>query len=81
MCLLLCITVRKRRMIMPTNLALDDNLIIEAQKLGGHKTKKDAVNQALKQYIQFKKQLRVMKLFGQIEFDSSYDYKKQRRLS
>jgi len=66
---------------MPTNLALDDNLIIEAQKLGGHKTKKDAVNQALKQYIQFKKQLRVMKLFGQIEFDSSYDYKKQRRLS
>ena len=66
---------------MPTNLALDDNLIIEAQKLGGHKTKKDAVNQALKQYIQFKKQLRVVKLFGQIEFDSSYDYKKQRRLS
>lgn len=66
---------------MATNLALDDNLILEAQKLGGHKTKKDAVNQALKQYIRFKKQLGVIKLFGKIEFDSRYDYKKQRKLS
>lgn len=67
--------------MMATNLALDDHLIIEAQKLGGHKTKKDAVNQALKQYIQFKKQLRVIKFFGKIEFDSRYNYKKQRKLS
>lgn len=68
-------------MTMATNLALDDHLIIEAQKLGGHKTKKDAVNQALKQYIQFKKQLGVIKLFGKIEIDSRYDYKKQRKMS
>ncbi len=66
---------------MATNLALDDRLIIEAQKLGGYKSKKEAVNQALKQYINHKKQLRTLKLFGQIEYDNAYDYKKQRRTS
>ncbi len=32
---------------MPTNLALDDRLIEEARKIGGHKTKKEAVSVAL----------------------------------
>jgi hypothetical protein len=33
---------------MATNLALDDNLIAQAQKVGHHKTKKDAVTTAQK---------------------------------
>jgi Arc/MetJ family transcription regulator len=33
---------------MPTNLAIDDELLSEAQKIGGHRTKKDTVNEALK---------------------------------
>ncbi len=36
---------------MATNLAIDDNLILEAQKIGGHKTKKLTVTEALKEYI------------------------------
>src|SRR6266849_5755630 len=32
---------------MPTNLAIDDRLIEQAQKLGRHRTKKDAVTAAL----------------------------------
>jgi len=44
---------------MATNLALDDKLIIEAQKIGGHKTKKDAVTEALNEYIQRHKQLEI----------------------
>ena len=32
---------------MPTNLAIDDRLIEQAQKIGRHKTKKDTVNAAL----------------------------------
>jgi Arc/MetJ family transcription regulator len=64
---------------MATNLAIDDNLLGEAQKVGGHRTKKDTVNEALREYIQRRRQAKVVDLFGKIEFDSSYDYKRQRR--
>ena len=66
---------------MPTNLAIDDELLREALKVGGHRTKKDTVNEALREYIQRRRQAKVMDLFGTIEFDASYDYKKQRRRS
>lgn len=64
---------------MPTNLALDDKLIVEAQKVGGHRTKKDAVTQALKEYIQRRRQLEIFELEGQIEYHEDYDYKALRR--
>ena len=64
---------------MATNLAIDDNLIIKAQKIGHHKTKKEAVTTALKEYIAHKKQLEVLDLFGSIEFDKNFDYKKARK--
>ena len=63
---------------MATNLALDDKLIIQAQKAGHHKTKKEAVTAALKEYIAHKKQLEIIGLFGKIDFDKNYDYKKAR---
>lgn len=63
---------------MPTNLALDDDLILEAQEVGAHKSKKDAVNAALKEYIEHRRQLKILESFGKIEFDEKYDYKKQR---
>jgi len=62
-----------------TNLALDDKLIIQAKKLGHHKTKKEAVMFALKEYIMHKKQQEIIRLFGKIDFDKSYDYKKARK--
>jgi Arc/MetJ family transcription regulator len=64
---------------MATNLAIDDDLLTEAQKIGGHRTKKDTVNQALREYIQRRQQAKVVELFGTIELDPSYDYKEQRR--
>lgn len=64
---------------MATNLAIDDQLLKEAQRVGGHRTKKDTVNEALREYIQRRQQAKVVDLFGQIEFDKAYDYKKQRR--
>ena len=64
---------------MATNLAIDDRLLEEALKAGGHKTKKDTVNEALREYIQRRKQLRIIDLFGTVEFDPRYDYKGQRR--
>jgi Bacterial antitoxin of type II TA system, VapB len=64
---------------MPTNLAIDDRLIEEAQKLGRHRTKKEAVTAALDEYIRRRKQLDVIALFGQIDYDKNYDYKRERR--
>ena len=63
---------------MPTNLAIDDELIEEAKKIGNHRSKKAAVTEALTEYIQRRKQMRVIELFGKIDFDPDYDYKAQR---
>ena len=65
---------------MPTNLALDDNLINEARRIGNHATKKEAVTAALDEYIRRRKQLKILDLFGTIDFDPTYDYKKVRKL-
>jgi Arc/MetJ family transcription regulator len=62
-----------------TNLALDDALIVEAQKLGKHKTKREAVTKALEEYIRKHQQMKIFELEGQIDFDPDYDYKKERR--
>jgi Arc/MetJ family transcription regulator len=64
---------------MPTNLAVDDRLIEEARRTGKHKTKKEAVTVALREYIQRRKQLEFLSQFGSIDFDRSYDYKAGRR--
>ena len=63
---------------MATNLAIDDSLIEEAQKVGGHKTKKDAVNTALAEYIRHRNQLEILSSFGTIDFDPRYDHKTAR---
>jgi Arc/MetJ family transcription regulator len=64
---------------MATNLALDDRLISEAKKLGHHRTKKDAVNAALDEYIRRRRQQEILELFGTIDYDENYDYKKERQ--
>ena len=51
---------------MATNLQLDDEMINKA------------VNQALKTYVQSLEQEKVLSLFGTVEYDPDYDYKKQR---
>jgi Arc/MetJ family transcription regulator len=66
---------------MATNLALDDKLIEEARRAGKHKTKKSAVTAALAEYIQRRKQLRILGAFGSFEFDPGYDHKAGRSRS
>lgn len=66
---------------MATNLDLDDDLVAAAQTLGGHKTKKEAVNRALDQYVAWLRQQAILSEFGTIEYDRRYDYKKQRKAS
>jgi len=64
---------------MPTNLVVDNELLKEAMKAGGLRTKQATVRQALKEFVLRHKQAKIMDLFGQVDYDSDYDYKKQRR--
>ena len=64
---------------MATNLALDDNLIEEARKSGGHKTKREAVSAALREYVAKWRRLKILDHFGTVEYDPSYNYKKLRQ--
>jgi Arc/MetJ family transcription regulator len=63
---------------MPTNLNLDDDLLDEAVKLSGKKTKRETVNAALQEFVSRRKQRRVLELFGKLDWDPRYDYKKER---
>jgi Arc/MetJ family transcription regulator len=74
-------TTNKKDVKMATNLALDDSLIEEARQLGGQRTKKDVVTQALLEYVQRRKQLKLLDFFGTVEYDDDYDYKAQRSVA
>ncbi|MCI5148245.1 MAG: type II toxin-antitoxin system VapB family antitoxin [Candidatus Electrothrix sp. MAN1_4] len=63
---------------MATNLAIDDWLIEEAKALGKHRTEKGAVIEALQEYIQRRRQAKILNIFNTIDYDQDYDYKKQR---
>ena len=64
---------------MATNLALDDALLSEALRIGGRSTKKETVTEALQEYINRRKQAGILELFGSVDYDPKYAYKKQRR--
>lgn len=66
---------------MATNLAIDPDLLETAQQIGGHRTKKATVTEALEEYIQRREQLRILELFGTIDYDPDFDYKEQRARS
>jgi Arc/MetJ family transcription regulator len=64
---------------MPTNLVIDDQLLDQARSIGGYRTKRETVNEALREFIQRRQRLELAKLAGRVEYDPKYDYKKERR--
>jgi Arc/MetJ family transcription regulator len=64
---------------MPSNLAIDDRLLEQAKSVGGYRTKRETVNEALREFIQRRQRVQLVKLFGKVEYDSKYDYKRERR--
>jgi Arc/MetJ family transcription regulator len=66
---------------MPTNLHIDQRLLEEAQRLGGHSTKRATVNEALKEYIDRRGRLQALDDFGAFDFDPDYDHKAERQRS
>ncbi len=63
---------------MPTTLKLDEKMVEEAVKLGNFKTKQEAMNVALAEFVQRRNRLRILELAGKIEFRPDWDYKKMR---
>ena len=66
---------------MATNLALDDKLINEAVRVGGHRTKKAAVTHALTEYIERHKQRAILDLFGKLDLLPVAEMRRQRSLA
>lgn len=64
---------------MPTNLAIDDDLLNEALRIGGRKTKRETVNDALREFVARRHRVELAKALGQIDYDPRYDHKKDRR--
>ena len=63
---------------MATNLAIDQDLIERALAVSGERTKKAAVTKALQEFISRRSQKRLLDLMGKLEWDTSFDYKKER---
>lgn len=63
---------------MPTNLAINDELLDFALQIGGFRSKKDTVNAALEEFIQKRKAEDLINLFGKIDYEEGYDYKAMR---
>lgn len=64
---------------MPTNLAIDDDLLEQARSIGGYRTKRETVNEALREFIARRQRVDLIELAGTIDYDPKYDYKKERR--
>ena len=63
---------------MRTNIVLDDDLVREAKKLTGIKTKRALVEEALRMLVRSRKAPSLLDLKGKIRFADGYDYKKLR---
>jgi len=60
---------------MRTNIDIDDALIDEVMKMANVKTKKEAVDMALREFLKVKKKKSLFDLAGKIEFEDRYDHK------
>jgi Arc/MetJ family transcription regulator len=65
--------------LVPTNLAIDDELLERAKRLGKHRSKRETVNVALREYVRRREMLKLLDAFGTVELDTTWDYKRERR--
>ncbi len=64
---------------MATNLSIDPKLLDEALRVGGEKTKKATVTKALEEFIARRRQKKILELFGTLEWNPDFDYKRERK--
>ncbi|MDA7916179.1 type II toxin-antitoxin system VapB family antitoxin [Verrucomicrobia bacterium] len=65
---------------MATNIELNERLVSKVMRLAKLKTKKDAVNLALEEFVQRREQFKIVDLFGTVEEGEPFDYKAQRKV-
>ena len=63
---------------MTTNLRIDDRLLVEAQRIGHNATKRETVEQALREYVARRKQSAILRVAGRVSWNSKHDYKAAR---
>ena len=63
---------------MATSIDLNEKLLSKAMRLANLETKEEAINLALQEFVDRREQLKVIDLFGTVDFDESYHYKQQR---
>jgi hypothetical protein len=63
---------------MATNLSIDPDLLDEALRVSGEKTKTAAVIKALKEFIARRRQKGMLELFGKLTWNPDFDPKAER---
>ena len=63
---------------MPTNLFINDKLLNKALDIGGKKTKKDTVNEALLEYVKRREQKKIIEHAATVEYFEDYEPKSYR---
>ena len=64
---------------MPTKLALNQKLIADAVRLGNRSSEREAVTEALKEYVCTRKRLEILQWIGRVDYYDDYDHKKARK--
>ncbi|MXZ73814.1 MAG: type II toxin-antitoxin system VapB family antitoxin [Gemmatimonadetes bacterium] len=63
---------------MAIYVSVDLELLDKALQVGGEKTMGATVNRALREFIARREQERLLDLFGKLDWDEAYDYKRER---
>lgn len=74
----MCVNLTHRG-IVATNLAIDDALLERARRAGKFRTKKETVTKALEEFIDRRRQRKVLKGLGTFKFRNDWSYKRDRR--
>jgi Arc/MetJ family transcription regulator len=65
---------------MRTNIVIDDELLEQAFAVSRARTKKDLVDEALRELIRLRRRKDMAELAGTVEFHRGYDHKKLRKM-
>jgi len=65
---------------MRINILVDDDLMDEAMKASGARTRKETVNLALQELVRSRKKKNLADLAGRIRFRDGFDHKAMRKL-
>jgi hypothetical protein len=63
---------------MSRGFKIDEGLLAEAKRLGQHRTAQETVAAVLNEYVVRRRQLKILELFGTIDYETAYDYKQER---